>query len=490
MKKINIYITIFKIFLDFFIVFGMFFIAREIRLVTDLIPSISLPIQTISAVNLIPFAILWAFVLIIMFSVHKIYRFDSNWGRIKEFSNIIIYSFYSFVFFTVIVHLWEWFLFDVNIPRLIIAFSYFLASISLIFERLIISIIKNHLFKKGLIKKQNIFIINNKISKESKQLIESFKTSYDYNIIWVSNILGIKYLMNKKKSFVELQKLIKKRRLDEILYVSSNFSKDELFDLWELSMIFWVKYRYMANSFDLAKTNTTMSLINGFPALEIWNTTLSWKNTIIKRIFDICFSICFLVLLFPVFIILAILIKIDDPKWPVIFKNKRVWKWACEFNVYKFRYMKWKYCTKEAYHISKTEKNKLLKYEENLIKQKSIRKWPLYKIKNDPRVTKIGRFIEKYSFDEIPQFMNVLLWNMSIIWPRPHQSREVKKYHLKHKMLLTIKPGITWMAQVNWREENNFDYEAKLDLYYIENWSLLLDLKILFKTIYVVLKRK
>jgi lipopolysaccharide/colanic/teichoic acid biosynthesis glycosyltransferase len=86
--------------------------------------------------------------------------------------------------------------------------------------------------------------------------------------------------------------------------------------------------------------------------------------------------------------------------------------------------------------------------------------------------------------------MNVLLWNMSIIWPRPHQSREVKKYHLKHKMLLTIKPGITWMAQVNWREENNFDYEAKLDLYYIENWSLLLDLKILFKTIYVVLKRK
>ena len=129
------------------------------------------------------------------------------------------------------------------------------------------------------------------------------------------------------------------------------------------------------------------------------------------------------------------------------------------------------------------EKYKFTKLdEENLIKNKSVRKGPLYKIKDDPRKTKIGSFIEKYSIDEFPQFFNVLIWNMSLVWPRPHQPREVDKYRISHKRLLTIKPGITGMAQVNGRDENDFEDEARLDMFYIENWSILLDLKILFKT--------
>jgi lipopolysaccharide/colanic/teichoic acid biosynthesis glycosyltransferase len=130
-----------------------------------------------------------------------------------------------------------------------------------------------------------------------------------------------------------------------------------------------------------------------------------------------------------------------------------------------------------------------LDLEEKLIKEKSTRNWPLYKIKNDPRKTKIWNFIEKYSIDELPQFFNVLIWNMSLVGPRPHQPREVEKYLMKHKRLLTIKPWITWMAQVNWRENNDFEKEAKLDIYYIENWSLLLDLKIILKTITHILYR-
>ncbi len=152
--------------------------------------------------------------------------------------------------------------------------------------------------------------------------------------------------------------------------------------------------------------------------------------------------------------------------------------------------MKWKYCIKDSYDVSKNDKKKALKYEKELIDSSSTRLWPLYKIKNDPRKTKIWTFIEKYSIDELPQFFNLILWNMSLIWPRPHQAREVDKYQLKHIRLLTIKPWITWMSQVNGRETNSFDDEANLDIYYIENWSLLLDLKILLKTIYVVLTRK
>ena len=149
--------------------------------------------------------------------------------------------------------------------------------------------------------------------------------------------------------------------------------------------------------------------------------------------------------------------------------------------------MKWEFCIKDAYKWESDEK--ALEYEKELIEKSSTRHGPLYKIKNDPRKTKIWAFIEKYSIDELPQFFNLILGNMSLVWPRPHQPREVEKYSLKQKMLLTIKPWITWMAQVNWRENNEFDKEAEFDIFYIENWSMMLDFKIIFKTFSVVLAR-
>jgi lipopolysaccharide/colanic/teichoic acid biosynthesis glycosyltransferase len=143
---------------------------------------------------------------------------------------------------------------------------------------------------------------------------------------------------------------------------------------------------------------------------------------------------------------------------------------------------------KDSYGISK-DQDDALKFEEQLIENSSDRTWPLYKIKNDPRKTKIGAFIEKWSIDELPQLMNVIKWEMSLVWPRPHQPREVEKYDFRENRVLTIKPWITGMAQVNWREKNTFEDEVRLDIFYIENWSLLLDLKIILKTISVVFRR-
>ena len=490
MKKVNIYFTITKIILDYLIIFWTFFIARELRLVTDLIPSINLPIQTISTDELIKFWLIGSLVLVVIFLVHGLYKFDASWWRIKEYSKVLLYSFYSFVFFTVIVYLWQGFLFSVEIPRLIIWFTFFFWSLFLIIERFFVSVIRNHLFKKWFISKTKIFIVSDKSCKESFRLIDSFIEAFDYDLIWVSKWVKLDFNWVKKINFEDLKELIQTRQIDELLYVNSNYSNDESYELWELARIYWIKYRYIANSFDLAKSNTAMSLVNWIPALEIKNTSLSWWNTIIKRFFDIITWIFGLILFSPILIITSILIKIEDPSGPIIFRNRRVWRYWREFDLYKFRYMKWKYCTKDSYNVSEKDKKEALEYEQNLINSSSSRNWPLYKIKDDPRKTKIWTFIEKYSIDELPQFFNVLFWSMSLIWPRPHQSREVDKYQIKHIMLLTIKPWISWMAQVNGRETNSFDDEAKLDTYYIENWSLLLDLKILFKTIYVVITRK
>jgi len=482
MKKVNIYFTLTKIISDYLIIFWTFFLAREIRLFTDLIPSINLPVQTIKIEELLQFSLIWALVLVIIFLLHWLYKFDSTWWRIKEFSKIFIYSFYSFVFFTVIVYLWKGFIFHTEIPRLIIWFTFLFWSVFLIIERLFISFIVKILFKKWIIPKSKIFIINNKSCKESTNLINSFIKSHEYTVVWISKWSKKEFKWIDKISFDNLNKMIKSRKIDEILYVGSLYSEYEISELLELIKIFWIKYRYIANSFDLAKSNTTMSLVNDIPALEIQNTSLSWWSTILKRIVDFFAWIIGLIIFSPIFLIIALLIN--------IFKNKRVWKLWKKFNLFKFRYMKWKYCIKDSYNVSKNDKKKALRYEKELIDSSSSRCWPLYKIKNDPRKTRIWTFIEKYSIDELPQFFNLILWNMSLIWPRPHQAREVDKYKLKHIRLLTIKPWITWMSQVNGREKNNFEDEANLDIYYIENWSILLDLKILLKTLYVVLTRK
>lgn len=175
-----------------------------------------------------------------------------------------------------------------------------------------------------------------------------------------------------------------------------------------------------------------------------------------------------------------------DSKGPIIYKNERVGNDGKKFFVYKFRYMKWDFCV--------TEENPgvraALKLEKELIKTQSVRKGPLYKIKADPRKTRVGRVIEKYSIDELPQFFNVLFGSMSLVGPRPHQHREVEKYMDYHRRLLTIKPGVTGMAQVSGRSDLDFEDEYKLDLYYIENWSLLLDIRICLKTVGVLFRRR
>ncbi|MCL5795482.1 MAG: sugar transferase, partial [Patescibacteria group bacterium] len=195
-----------------------------------------------------------------------------------------------------------------------------------------------------------------------------------------------------------------------------------------------------------------------------------------KRIADIIFSLIFIIVFSPIYLIVALLIKFDS-RGPIIYCNERVGENGKVFNLYKFRSMKIEYCIGDGYGG-----NKALKIESKLIKEKSQRNGPVYKVLEDPRRTKLGKIIERTSLDEIPQFFNVLLGQISVVGPRPHQPREVAKYQSWQRKVLRIKPGITGMAQISGRSDLDFDEEARLDIYYIENWSLWLDAKIVLKT--------
>ncbi len=192
---------------------------------------------------------------------------------------------------------------------------------------------------------------------------------------------------------------------------------------------------------------------------------------VVKRIGDFTLSLITIVLLSPVFLIISILIFLDDPKGSPFFVQTRVGKNGKLFKMVKFRSM-----------VVDAEKQleKLRKYNE--------KDGPVFKIKDDPRITKIGHFIRKTSIDELPQLYNIFLGSMSIVGPRPALPKEVEQYTSYQKQRLLVKPGLTCFWQVNAkRDEISFEEWMDSDIEYIKQRSAMLDLKLIFKTIKVVL---
>lgn len=192
-----------------------------------------------------------------------------------------------------------------------------------------------------------------------------------------------------------------------------------------------------------------------------------------KRLFDIVAALIGLIMFSPIMLIVAIMIKVEDPKGKIIFKQERHGKNPQTFKMYKFRSM---------YSDAEEKLDELKEFNEQT--------GPVFKIKNDPRITKVGKFIRKTSIDELPQLFNVLKGDMSIVGPRPAILREVEQYNSYQMQRLLVKPGITCIWQVSGRNNIGFDEWVEMDLKYIETQSFLLDLKLILKTIPALLGDK
>lgn len=201
------------------------------------------------------------------------------------------------------------------------------------------------------------------------------------------------------------------------------------------------------------------------------NTARSYL--VMKRAIDIIGSFCGLVVLSLLFVIIALLIKLEDPKGKVFFKQLRVGKDGKEFYMYKFRSM--------ASDAEERLKELLALNEVS---------GAMFKMKDDPRVTKIGKFIRKTSVDELPQLFNVLRGDMSLVGPRPPLPREVKEYSAYDKQRLLVTPGCTGLWQVSGRSNVGFDEMVELDLKYIKERTVLFDIKIMFRTVFLLFGSK
>lgn len=213
--------------------------------------------------------------------------------------------------------------------------------------------------------------------------------------------------------------------------------------------------------------------MNANQNLEVLELSDKMNYLIVKRILDVFLTLISMIFVLPLSIIISILIKLDS-NGPIIYKQRRLGKNGKIFTIYKFRTMV-SNAEEVMQNFTEEQKEEFKKY---------------FKLKNDPRITKMGKFLRKTSLDELPQLLNILIGNMSIIGPRPIVEKEVEKYGLLKDKYLSIKPGLTGWWACNGRSSTTYNERIDLEMYYIDNVSFKLDLKCIIKTIFSIIKKE
>lgn len=271
----------------------------------------------------------------------------------------------------------------------------------------------------------------------------------------------------------DLYEQLKTKVIDEIFIHLPDYSKRQIEELIIRFESMGITVHVNIDYFNNVIAHKTTESFAGFTVLSYEASTFDYRRLFIKRIIDIVGSIVGLAVTAILTPIIALAIKLDSPG-PVLFAQKRVGKNGRYFRLYKFRSM---------YMDAEERKQDLMAQNEM--------DGPMFKVEHDPRVTRVGKFLRKTSLDELPQFFNILIGNMSLVGTRPPTVDEFKQYSLYYRRRLSIKPGLTGLWQVSGRSNiTDFQEVVKLDLQYIDNWSLTSDIRILLMTLWVVVMKK
>lgn len=267
----------------------------------------------------------------------------------------------------------------------------------------------------------------------------------------------------------QLPEVLRRHVIDEVIFAITKEDLDRLEDTFLMCEEEGVKTRLLLSFFPHVISTVGLERLGDMPLLTFSTTPENEDMLLMKRAIDLGMAVALLVLLSPLFLILALLIKLTS-KGPVLYRQTRCGLGGRKFAFYKFRSMRL---------------DADLRLDE--LRELNERDGPAFKIRNDPRVTAVGRFMRKFSLDELPQLFNILMGDMSFVGPRPPLPEEVDKYERWQRRRLRMQPGLTCLWALEGRSELDFNRWMELDLEYIDNWSPALDWKILLKTIPVVL---
>jgi exopolysaccharide biosynthesis polyprenyl glycosylphosphotransferase len=262
------------------------------------------------------------------------------------------------------------------------------------------------------------------------------------------------------------------RNVNQIILTHHQWDEKTLLKFYDWCENRQIALKFIPDIVHICRGEIAIDSSLGLPIFQLKPVSLRGFNFYFKRIVDLVISILFLSAIWPVLLTFAILIKLDSPG-PFLYQHKRMGYRGTTFNFFKYRTMV-------------TDADKLLEQ----FKYKSERKGPVFKMSNDPRVTKLGKFLRRYSLDEFPQLLNVLRGEMSLVGPRPQVLWEAAAYDDWAKRRLRVLPGITGLWQVSGRASLSYEEMIELDIYYIENWTLGMDIEILLKTLPAIFSKK
>lgn len=415
--------------------------------------------------------------LIALLIFHKSYSFKIYNTYSRESKSVL----HSWLTWIGLILLYYFILRTFPFSRLVIIFGWAFSLLYLLIGRALIKALQKLLLKYDIGTRRVVIVGYNSLTKK---ILPQFAKDSQYKIVGIINNRKLSEIETDKQSIRylgtidELKNIIKRQRVDEIIHAVSENEDEKNIHIMELCRETHTHYHFIPGQLELHKSKVDIQLINDCPVISVKTTPLDGWGRVVKRIFDIGFSSLALVILSPFMLITAIAIKLDS-KGPIFFTKldngsrvQRVGEKGALFNFPKFRSMH--------------DKTHGLRYTK--LAEKNKRTGPYFKIKDDPRITSVGRCIRKYDIDEWPQFWTAIKGDMSIVGPRPHLPDEVEKYEKHHRFVLSIKPGITGLSQVSGRSNLDFEEEVALDTFYIENWSLWLDIKICLRTVWVIIK--
>ncbi len=414
---------------------------------------------------------LWtAPVLVGVFAVLGLYNLKGTRRFISEFSKIALGTSLGLL---VVVLL---FFFDQSIfpSRFIILATWLFSTLFVWIGRYLLKRFQVFLFQRGY--GLHKLVLVNGTAPESDAIMRILKDKrFGYKVV-----AEIDYGDN---TIEQIEKLYFEKPFDELMVSNPAVPEDINARMVEICRNKGLQFSFVPNLFEVQRNVIELGNFSGVPVISLKNSPLDGWGKVIKRIFDIFTSLVCLIITFPIFLIIYIAVKLDS-KGPAIYKQARG-GYQKDFQFYKFRSMYTHLSDGENYGGEAAGKVREELWKNNT---RGGSESPFLKIKNDPRVTRVGRIIRKTKLDELPQFLNVLLGHMSMVGPRAHMMEEVVRYRETHRRMFSVKPGIFGLsqnAQMLW-PDLPFQEEIKINTFYIENWSLLLDIKVLLKSFYLL----
>ncbi|MEA1909483.1 MAG: sugar transferase [Patescibacteria group bacterium] len=431
------------------------------------IASIPQAIYMLPLTNYLALTALFALVWVIIFALLGEYNppMPRNFGKIFRQSVIDVS-----VALAVLIIVWFG-LKEVFFSRLIAGYAWFLAIFLVSFGRYLVVRAKWLLSRYKIIRENIILLGDNETAKELQ--------------VWLLKQGSQAKIISEEELATKSVSEIIPKETDQVIVAGDLLHKNGIgLDLINYCEIHGIRFRYLPTMTELKSLHVASEVVRGYPVIELKPTPLEGWGKIAKRIFDFVASSILIILLSPLMIIIAILVR-RDSAGPALFIQKRPGEYGREFNCFKYRSMYTHLSTGEGYGGEEADK-----LRKDLKETKNEGDGLLFKMKEDPRITKMGKWLRKTSFDELPQLFNVLNGDMSLVGPRPPLWDEVEKYNPRQFRRLMVKPGITGLWQVSGRSDASFEEYMKLDMYYIEHWSMLMDIQILFRTVGVVLSKK